>query len=55
MAKFAYYENGKEDIYTLPQVKILFRDLVDDTQKSQGTTFEMWLCEMKKMQIFSCP
>ena len=53
MDKFTYYEDGRGVIYTIPQVKSLFCDLVDDTQKSQGTTFEMWLYEMEKMQILN--
>ena len=53
MNKFKYYENGSEETFTLEQVKQMFCDMVDDTQKKQGTTFETWLDEMERMQILN--
>lgn len=53
MKKFAYYEEGNETIYTESEVKELYNTLVDDNQKSQGTTYESWLQEMIHMQILN--
>ena len=48
---YLYYENGKEEQYTLKDLQHLFDTVVDDEQKQSGTTFNIWLCEMLKMQI----
>ena len=49
--KFVYYENGHEEVFTFNELKKLFKNEVDERQKSQGTTFDTWLDEMLKMQI----
>ena len=51
MQKFAYYENGKKEVFTLEQVKRLYDVIVDNEQKQSGTTFDLWLEEMERMQI----
>lgn len=48
---FKYFEDGKEKRYTFRKVYRMFVALVDDNQKSEGTTFTSWLSEMEKMQI----
>lgn len=51
MQKFAYYENGKKEVFNLEQVKRLYDVVVDNEQKQSGTTFDLWLEEMERMQI----
>lgn len=53
MSKYAYYENGKAEIFTETKLKELYHTLVDDNQKRQGTTFSTWLVEMENMQILN--
>lgn len=53
MAKFAYYEDGNEKIYTMQELGFLFCALVGQDQKNNGTTFSLWLAEMEHMQILN--
>lgn len=48
---YLYYENGKEEEYSLNELQHIFDTVVDDEQKQSGTTFESWLHEMIKTQI----
>lgn len=49
---YRYYEEGKERIISNRKAYRMFAVMVDDNQKGQGTTFESWLSEMEKLQIF---
>lgn len=53
MAKFAYYEDGNTKIFSMQEVRHLYRALVGQDQKDNGTTFSSWLYEMEKMQILN--
>lgn len=53
MQKFAYYENGKTEVFTLSDVELFYELSVDNEQKQSGTTFETWLAEMEHMQILN--
>ena len=53
MQKFAYYENGKKEVFDLEQVHKIYNFVVDKEQKQDGTTFTSWLAEMEKMQILN--
>lgn len=53
MANFAYYEDGNEKIFSMQEVRHLYRSLVGQDQKNSGTTFSTWLAEMEKMQILN--
>ena len=48
---FKYYEDGKIKRISFCKVYRMFVALVDENQKSQGTTFTSWLSEMEHMQI----
>lgn len=53
MQKFAYYENGKTEVFALADVELFYELSVDNEQKQNGTTFETWLAEMEHMQILN--
>lgn len=53
MANFAYYEDGNAKIFTMQEVRHLYRALVGQDQKDNGTTFSLWLAEMEHMQILN--
>lgn len=49
---WCYYEEGKEERYTLKALKKYFsKDPGLQEQKNQGTHFSDWLGEMERMQI----
>lgn len=48
---FKYYEDGQVKQFSFKKVYRMFITLVDENQKSQGTTFTSWLDEMEHMQI----
>lgn len=50
---FYYYKNGVEELYTMPEVRKLFKSAADTEQKKIGNTFETWLYEMKKHHILN--
>lgn len=50
---FKYYEDGYVKKIPFRKAYRMFVVLVDESQKSQGTTFTSWLDEMEHMQIFS--
>lgn len=52
MRSFWYYEEGEPQRVSMRKAYRMFRTKVSTEQKSQGTTFEMWLQEMLRMQIF---
>lgn len=53
MAKFAYYEDGNARFFTMPEVRRMYNALVGQDQKNNGTTFDLWIDEMEKMQILN--
>lgn len=52
MRTFWYYEEGKPQRVSMRKAFRMFRTVVSTEQKERGTTFEMWLQEMLRMQIF---
>jgi hypothetical protein len=54
MKRYAYYENGKKEVFTESELKQYF-DNCDDLQeqKEEGTTFEDWIQENISMQIYN--
>ena len=52
MGSFWYYEEEKPQRISMRKAYRMFRTEVSAEQKNQGTTFEMWLQEMLRMQIF---
>lgn len=50
---FLYYEDGKEEKFSMRDVYRMFVTSVDQEQKDQGTTFQSWLDEMEHMQILN--
>lgn len=48
---FKYCEDGYIKKIPFRKVYRMFITLVDENQKSQGTTFTSWLDEMEHMQI----
>lgn len=53
MAKFTYYENGFEEIFTIPDLMQIFNTCIDASQKTQGTTFDSWLYDMERMNLLT--
>ncbi len=49
--RYVYYEDGRKEIFSMRDVYRMFKTKVDNNQKANGTTFQSWLDEMKKMQI----
>lgn len=53
MRKYHCYENGTEESFTESDLKKYFDSCEDlEVQKAQGTTFESWLSECVRMQIY---
>ena len=50
---FAYYEDGKKQLLSIRDTYRMFRIMVNDEQKFQGTTYQSWMDEMQKFQILN--
>lgn len=48
---YLYFENGYKQKISMRKAYRLFSTIVDDNQKSQGTTFTTWMKEMERMEI----
>lgn len=51
--RYAYYEDGYRQIFSMRDIYRMFVTKVDDEQKAEGTNFYSWLDEMEKMQILN--
>lgn len=49
--RYICYENESREVYTISELHKIFDTEVDEEQKENGTTFDLWLAEMIKMQI----
>ena len=50
--KFICYENGCEGVFTLEQLIHYYIENILDLRKSGYSSFEDWMADMIKMQIF---